>query len=357
MKFSIPREALDAAANRVRPAASGRGDTDGMIRLTAGADGTLRLEATDGTLTVRTSAAATVTDPGVVVVPSKVFCATVSFLAGDVECRTDASSLHISDAAGHTSITAVAADQFTETAQPDSSNTSTFAAGELAKAVRSVERAALRERSNYPGVLFDDEGGSLRLVATDSYCLALVETGLPALPTTPFVPAAELRAAMKVLDATADVAVSADETRIAFDDGTTSVTVALLATQFPAYRPLLATKSVSTVKSDASNLAAAVNRVRTVLVKSELTIRLDGSPDKGLEVSAESKSSGSSTVEVPGAEVDGETLTATVNPMFIVDALASLGSEITISWQQPDRAFVMASTDTRWYVMPTKPTF
>lgn len=355
MKFSIPREALAGAANRVRPAANGRGGTDGMIRITALDGGSVRFEATDGTLTVRTTAGAEVAETGVVVIPSKVFCETVSFLDGEVSCHVEGTSLVIADAAGETKLAMIDDAQFVDTAEPAEEDGVTFPAGELAAAVRSVERAALRDRGNYPGVYFDSEKGSLRLVATDGFCLALVETGLPALAATPFVPAGELNAAMKVLDPGADVTVTADEARIAFDDGTTRVSVALLSAPFPQYRQLLGVKVVATVRTTASNLDAAVKRVRTVLDPAELRIRFDGDPVKGLGVSAESQTSGSSAVDVADAAVEGESLTFRVNPVFVAAALASLSDEVTLEYQEPGKAFVLSSGNTRWYVMPTRP--
>ncbi|MFE6749975.1 MerR family transcriptional regulator [Kitasatospora purpeofusca] len=207
----------------------------------------------------------------------------------------------------------------------------TVPARELAEALDAV-RFAVGGDPELPvlsGVLFDLDGGLLRLVATDRYRIALaevpVESAVPEEGAAPGAPAASAVVPVALADAVRALLGSAAGTvELALGAGTVHVTVgdhriegAALDHDYPDYRPLVRLEPVHRIGLPAAELRAALASAATSSLPS-------GPHGAACEVALLTvDGEGRFAVAAPGAEADGAdgALRVAVNRDFLLEAL------------------------------------
>jgi DNA polymerase-3 subunit beta len=177
VKFRCERDSLgDAISTAQRAVASRTGALPVLSGLRIGAtDGTIELVGSDLELTIRVRMPAQVDELGDAVLPAKLFNDIVSKLeAGSVTVETDGDDAQVHGGRADYKLRLLPLDDFPHLPDPAGSEI-TVAAGPLAEALRGVIPAASRDdaRPILTGVLLTARGGGLRLVATDSYRLAV----------------------------------------------------------------------------------------------------------------------------------------------------------------------------------------
>ena len=353
MKFRCERDTLaDAVATAQRAVASRTGAMPVLsglrVSLTAGS---LELVGTDLELTIRVQIPADTDGEGSAVVPARLFSEIVRQLDGDtvaVELADD--DAHIEAGRFATTLRTLSAAEFPRLPEVGEGGVRVEAAA-FAEALRQVVPGASRDdaRPILTGVLLTASTGGLRLVATDSYRLALrdlqgvsmLEEGQKVL-----VAAKGLGEVQRLLSGeSGEIEVVLGEREVVFRVGTAQVTTRLIEGDFPNYQQLIPSGYPNRLTVSREALQSAVNRVRLVgQSKDSAPIRLAMSAE-GLELSAIAQDVGEAHESVE-AKYEGTDLTVAFNSQFLLDGLdAAASDEVVIESIDPLKPAVMKATD------------
>jgi DNA polymerase III subunit beta len=365
VKFRCERDTLaDAVATAQRAVASRTGAMPVLsgLRVTL-TPGSLELVGTDLELTIRVRVPADTDGEGSAVVPARLFSEIVRQLEGDtvsVELADDDARIEAGRFA--TTLRTLSAAEFPRLPEVSEGGVRVEAAA-FAEALRQVVPGASRDdaRPILTGVLLTASAGGLRLVATDSYRLALrdlqgvsmLEEGQKVL-----VAAKGLGEVQRLLSGeTGDIDVVLGEREVVFRVGGTEVTTRLIEGDFPNYQQLIPSGYPNRLTVSRDALQAAVNRVRLVgQSKDTAPIRL-GMTAEGLELSAIAQDVGEAHESVE-AKYEGTDLTVAFNSQFLLDGIdAAASDEVVIESIDPLKPAVMKATDSAdflYLLMPVR---
>jgi DNA polymerase-3 subunit beta len=365
VKFRCERDTLaDAVATAQRAVASRTGAMPVLsgLRVTL-TPGSLELVGTDLELTIRVRTPADTDGEGSAVVPARLFSEIVRQLEGDtvsVELADDDARIEAGRFA--TTLRTLSAAEFPRLPEVSEGGVRVEAAA-FAEALRQVVPGASRDdaRPILTGVLLTASAGGLRLVATDSYRLALrdlqgvsmLEEGQKVL-----VAAKGLGEVQRLLSSeTGEIDVVLGEREVVFRVGGTEVTTRLIEGDFPNYQQLIPSGYPNRLTVSRDSLQAAVNRVRLVgQSKDTAPIRL-GMTAEGLELSAIAQDVGEAHESVE-AKYEGTDLTVAFNSQFLLDGIdAAASDEVVIESIDPLKPAVMKATDSAdflYLLMPVR---
>ena len=206
---------------------------------------------------------------------------------------------------------------------------------QFSSAVRQVVRAASRDETRsiaLTGVLLAAEADGLRLVATDSYRLALRDLpGLSLLTgeTQVIIPGRALSELARLLGASETLEVRLDEGIASFTIGRAQITTRLIDAEYPNYRGLIPSNQPNHLSVGRDALLEAVRRVALMVQSTPTPIRLVTTSDQ-LELLAITPDRGEAREALP-AKYEGEDLTVAFNPEYLLDGIeATSGDEVSI---------------------------
>ena len=365
MKFRCERDTLaDAVATAQRAVASRTGAMPVLsgLRVTL-TPGSLELVGTDLELTIRVRTPADTEGEGSAVVPARLFSEIVRQLEGDtvsVELADDDARIEAGRFA--TTLRTLSAAEFPRLPEVSEGGVRVEAAA-FAEALRQVVPGASRDdaRPILTGVLLTASAGGLRLVATDSYRLALRDlqgVSMLAEGQKVLVAAKGLGEVQRLLSGeTGEIDVVLGEREVVFRVGGTEVTTRLIEGEFPNYQQLIPSGYPNRLTVSRDALQAAVNRVRLVgQSKDTAPIRL-GMTAEGLELSAIAQDVGEAHESVE-AKYEGTDLTVAFNSQFLLDGIdAAASDEVVIESIDPLKPAVMKATDSAdflYLLMPVR---
>jgi DNA polymerase-3 subunit beta len=203
------------------------------------------------------------------------------------------------------------------------------------------------------GVLLTASGGGLRLVATDSYRLAVrdlqgvtqfLEEGQRVLV------AGRGLAEVQRLLGDGEIEVVLAEREVVFRVGTTEVTARLIEGDFPNYEQLIPSGYPNRLTVNRDVIHAAVERVRLVgQGRDTAPIRLAMTAE-GLELSAVAQDVGEAHESVE-AKYEGTDLTVAFNSQFLLEGIEAAGSaEVVVESIDPLKPAVLRATDNADYL-------
>jgi DNA polymerase-3 subunit beta len=210
----------------------------------------------------------------------------------------------------------------------------TLGAAELAAALRQVVPAASSDdaRPILTGVLMSAEAGGLRLVATDSFRLAVRD--LPgqtvlAEGQSVLVPSRALNDLTKVLGGVGELTVRLGERDAGFEAGDVRLTTMLIEGDFPNYRGLIPSSAPpNRLVVSREGLLEGLRRVK-LLAREATPVRLAMSPE-GLDLVAVTQDVGQAH-ESLDAKYEGTELTVAFNPDYLLQGVEVLeGDEVLI---------------------------
>ncbi|MDA8314440.1 MAG: DNA polymerase III subunit beta, partial [Actinomycetota bacterium] len=177
MKFRSERDSLADVLTTAGRAAGGRGATSAVLSglMLRALGNRLEVTGTDLDLTVRVEHEVIGIEDGACVVPARLTADVVRALeAGAVTLESDDEKVEISSARAHFGLRSFPVVEFPALPAPPPPSV-TLPRALLVEALRQVVRAASNDdaRPLLTGVLMTSEGRAVRLVATDSYRLAL----------------------------------------------------------------------------------------------------------------------------------------------------------------------------------------
>jgi DNA polymerase-3 subunit beta len=364
MKFSVEKDHLLKFINIVIRATQSKLTSGGIrssIKLQLKND-SLRLSASDLDISIETSLDVNGAQDGTVVVPGKVIQDIVrSFKPGSITFNSDADSLFIVNDTVKFEIKVYNNDTFIPI-QNIEGKSETLPSIELSKAIFQVGKAASNDeiRPVLTGILLSFNEKKLRLVATDSYRLAIKEidinnnelNGISVL-----VPAKALNEVEKIMSAVPEVELinlTVDEGHVKFTIGDTQVITQLINETFPLYEKLIPEDISQKITINKENLEDAIKRMK-LFVKDLKSSVLISESENGIKMSASSFDFGSGE-EVIDAELTGGELQISFNPNYLLDGIETIEeeeTEILISTpKKPVLIKALSSDQFKYILMP-----
>jgi DNA polymerase III subunit beta len=364
MKFRSERdtlvEALSAAARAVSTRAVGA--TTGLHLLVKGNE--LTATGTDLDLTVRAVIEVIGIDDGEAVVPARLVADAVRHLeAGAVTIDAGDEKVEISAARSRFSLRTFPPADF-PSLPASGSRTTAVPAGELVEALRQVVRASSSDdaRPLLTGVLFTNEDGVLRLVATDSYRLALCDlVGRTAIAgdrdlLVPSRALNELQRLCTSLGDDAEVGVALSDTEVTFLAGDATISSRLIDGAYPDYRQLIPASYPNRLHLGKETVLAALRRARLLVRDNTTSVRLTMHAS-GVDLKVVSHDLGDVEETVDG-DFTGEELTIAFNPTYLIDGVDAVpGDEVVIETSDSARPAMVhgAEHDSfRYLLMPVR---
>lgn len=270
---------------------------------------------------------------GVAVLPARLVSDVVKALpSGAVEVAVDDDQARITAGRSEFSLRVFPADEFPRLSEP-AGEPVTIDGAQFLGALKQVVPAASSDdaRPILTGVLVAAEEGGLRLVATDSYRLAVRDLPgqtLLAEGQSVLVPSRALNDLTKVLGDGAELTLRLGERDASFVAGNVRLTTVLIEGDFPPYRGLIPSSHPNRLIVGREALLEGVRRVK-LLAREATPVRLAMS-NEGLELVAVTQDVGQAH-EAIDAKFEGTELTAAFNPDYLLQGIEVMpGDEVVI---------------------------
>ena len=335
MKLTVPRETLLAKLGIAVRGASTRSAIQTLagvlIRVT---EDRVDLEATDMELGVRVGLKATDSTPGQAVVPGRLLLDVVRALPAEqvsLEYRSAQQDVEVESGSAKFHLRTLPPEDFPKLPEASADGAMSVPSAAFVETITRVARAASRDetRPHLTGVLVTASGQELRMVATDSYRLAVKETRLDNALSGELeanVPARTLQELARIAAAgeAKSIGVTALENQVVFTVDDVILSSRLVEGRFPNYQQLLPESYEHKLKVSREELLEVVRRVG-LLAQKNAPLRLRFA-DGALDVSAQTPDVGEARESLP-IPFDGEPLEIGFNPEFFRDGLESAESE------------------------------
>jgi DNA polymerase III subunit beta len=378
VKFRSERDSLVEVLGIAGRAVGGRGTSSPVLSgvLLQCEGNHLVVTGTDLDLTIRVEQEIIGLEDGECVVPARLTADIVRSLEpGAVTLEGTEEKVEISAARSRFGLRAFPVVEF-PTAPSPGEPTIVLPGSMVGEGLRQVVRAASSDdaRPLLTGVLLTKEEGAIRLVATDSYRLALRDLeGTGGLPEGRdiLVPARALAELQRLASAGSgaapesegdnaggpvDVGVTTSPNEISFTRGPVRISTRLLEGTYPDYRQLIPDHYPNRLHLGKETLIGALRRVRLLVRDNTTPVRLSMRPG-GVDLSVVSQEVGDASETVDG-DFTGEDLVIAFNPSYLIDGVdAVLGDEVIIETADPSRPATVRAAEHenfRYLLMPVR---
>jgi DNA polymerase-3 subunit beta len=205
------------------------------------------------------------------------------------------------------------------------------------------------------GVLLSVEENTIRLVATDSYRLAVcdsnAETSSSDEAFVTIVPGSTFHDVLSLPSMTEQIMVGTTDSQVVFSFGNTTYVSRKIEGNFPNYRQLLPASFTTAVRLDAEQFGSALRRV-SVIAASNPSVRFDADlAGKLMRLSASSPDQGESS-ELVDADVEGQDMSIALNFHYVFDCVNAVSGtdELTLELQGPMQPAIFKSYGTINYL-------
>ena len=362
MKFRCEREILADALTTAGRAATSRSGTLPVLsglRLDV-SDGQLTVTGTDLELTIRLSVPVHSDQDGSAVVPARLVADIVRSLpAGAVDISIGDDDMSISAGRSQFSVRPLSLSDYPAQVEP-TADPVTLTSSQVGDALRQVVRAASTDdaRPVLTGVLIASEESGLKMVATDSYRLAvrdLPQSSILAAGQKVLVPGRALVELQRVLSADAELSVRLGAREAVFEAGGTRLTTRLIEGEYPNYRNLLPSSYPNQLTVGRDALLEALRRVK-ILAQDSTPVRLGLGADT-LQLTAITQDVGNAHEEID-ASYTGTEMTVAFNPDYLASGVDAVeGDEVTLSTLDPMKPAVLRGVghdDYLYLLMPVR---
>lgn len=328
MRMRADRDDLSdvfARANRAVAPRSALPVLQGLLCEVAG--GALRVTGTDLDVTVRTRLEVEVLDEGRVVIPGKLLEQAVRRMPpGTVTLALGDSDVEITGNGPRFTLRPLSVEDFPHL--DDSPVEGTEVDGDtLALAISQVTAAASSDaaRPVLTGVLFEAAPDGLRLVATDSYRLAVRDLPGMGIEGAGLVPARGLRELPRTVGS-AKVRVGIGAREAVFESERGSLRLRLIEGSFPKYQSLLPDRYPNEVVVSREEVLDALGRV-SLVAEDHIPVRLRLLAG-GVEIAVTRQDVGAETEHLAG-EYRGEEdeVSIAFNPRFLADGIGAVAAD------------------------------
>jgi DNA polymerase-3 subunit beta len=334
VKFSLPREPFLAQLGVAVRGVSARSAIQTLSGVMVSCrQGVVELQATDMELGIRVRIDGPTERDGGALLPGRLLLDVVRSLPGEeltVEAGGAEGDVELSSGPATFRLRTLPADDFPSLPEPDAPLLRVSATA-FSDTVAKVARAASRDetRPHLTGVLVSASQRELRMVATDSYRLAVKEAQLEEElegSVEVNVPARALQELTRIAAAAGagEVGVATLPNQAVFQVDSTTISSRLVEGRFPNYQQLLPESYEHELRVDGGELLAVVRRI-SLLAQRNAPLRLRFTEGE-LEVSARTPDVGEAREMLPVA-FRGETLEIGFNPEFLRDGLEAAASD------------------------------
>ncbi len=364
VKFRCERDVLaDALATAGRAATSRTGALpvlEGLFLQVRGDE--LSITGTDLEMSIRLTVAVGGVSDGAIVVPARLSADAVKSLpAGAVELSVGDDDVTISAGRSQFSLRSYNVDDYP--AQPDpAAEAVSVTSSDFADALRQVVRAASTDeaRGVITGVLIAAEDDGVRMVATDSYRLAvrdLPDNGMLTGGQKVLVPHRALTELQRILGAGQELTVRFGARQATFECGTTRLTTRLIEGEYPNYRNLVPASSPNQLTVGKEALLEALRRVKIMAQRdSSSAVRLSLGGDV-LTLSVRDQDYGKAVEELD-VRYEGDEMLVGFNPDYLVSGVDAIDAdEVTFALRDPVKAVVLRGVgkdDYLYLLMPLR---
>jgi DNA polymerase-3 subunit beta len=346
VKFRCERDILaEALAIAARAASSRPGALPVLsgVRLALTGD-VLSVTATDIELTIRTDIEVAGIDDGAAVIPARLITEIVRNLpGGSVALTASEDEVLISSGRSEFTVRPLALADYPILSEPETEAVS-LSSAEVGDAFRQVVRAASTDESRavLTGVLITAEDTGMKMVATDSYRLAvrdlpqssMLESGQKVL-----IPGKALSEVQRLLGGAEELKVRLGAREAVFESGTTRLTTRLIEGEYPNYRNLLPTSAPNVLVVGRDDLLDALRRAK-ILARDTTPVRLKLTADE-LILNAITQDIGNA-VERIDARYSGQEMEIAFNSDYLFAGVeATEGEEISLSVTEPGKPAVV----------------
>lgn len=315
-----------ARANRAIAARSPLPVLQGLLCEVSG--GTLRVTGTDLDVTVRTRLDVEMLEEGTVLIPGKLLEQAVRRMpSGMVTISLSDSDVEITGNGPRFTLRPLSLEDFPHL--DDTAIGGTEVDGEaLALAINQVTVAASGDaaRPVLTGVLFESRAEGLRLVATDSYRLAVRDLPGVGIEGSGLVPARGLRELPRTVGSS-KVRVGLGAREAAFESDRGSLRLRLIEGTFPKYQSLLPERYPNEVTVSKDSILEALARV-SLVAEDHIPVRLH-LLGGGVEIAVTRQDVGAETEHLAGDyRGTDEEVSIAFNPRFLADGVGAVASDV-----------------------------
>lgn len=337
VKFRCERDVLADALAAAGRATSGRTGLPVLsgIRLDLSGD-RLTVTGTDLDLTIRTEFTVGGERDGATVLPARLIADIVRSMGeGAVSIDAGVDDVQIVGGRSQFAVRPLSTDDYPRL-PPPADHAVTIPADVFGEALRQVVRAASTDdaRPILTGVLLAAEADGLRLVATDSYRLAVRDlpgTSVLAADQKVLVPSRALAELQRLLTGGPSVTLRLGERDATFEVGDTRLTTRLIEGEFPNYRQLIPGPQPNVLTVAREPLLEAIRRVR-ILARDSTPIRVAMATDH-VRLMAINQELGQAAEELE-AHFTGNEMTVGFNPDYLAAGVEAMTTdEITLESQ------------------------
>lgn len=341
MKFSINKGELQNALTTVMKGAVVRTSAPVLAGVYCRAEqDRLCLQTTDNILSIRYHVNALVEEEGQVVIPAKLWADIIKTLPdAAVHLETHEDSVSILCDTASFSLKTLPAKEFPGFPEVDPQQTLEIPFKSFASMIKKVSRIASHDESRaiLTGILISYEDKTLRLVATDSYRLAVVEVDFEQGSDEPFeavIPSNFLQDIASLPSSNDNISLSLTENQIVIKYQDTVFVNRRLEGNYPNYRQLIPQSYETKVEFPTSQLVSVVKRI-SLLSTSTSPLRFDVNLDsQTTQISTVSQDIGAAQ-EIIKSKVEGGDMVVAFNHQYVLDGLNVIETE-TVDFELQD---------------------
>lgn len=207
------------------------------------------------------------------------------------------------------------------------------------------------------GVLFELDGGRLRLVATDTKRLVVTDgtTAAGQVKASCVVPRKTVQAIRRALPATGEVSVAIRANEIEFAADRLRVLSRVLEGKFPPYDKIMPAKKLPQKATVTAGVMLAAVRQAAIVTDAESRRADFGFGPDGMTITASGAGSGQADITADLAGYVGDPVEIAFDPGYVLDALRGVGAdaEVTLEMDGPSKPALFRLADGwRHLIMP-----
>lgn len=295
-------------------------------------NGLLKIYSTNLEIAITTQVRCKVEEEGEITVVGKTINELISSLPNkNITLETKNGEMKVETENYHTVIKTLPAEEFPLIPKLDGGQSLNLEAISLKNSLDQVVFAASTNQTQpeISGVLFSEDGGELKVVATDRYRLAEKKIPLENKTNTArdvIIPQKTIIELSRIIGSQKGVVeVVFNETQVSLSFNDTQIISRLIDGQYPDYKQIIPTEFQVTVTTEKQPLINAL-RATAVFSQSSNSVKFDFSADKqSVTLAAESSDLGKSEVEL-AAKVDGKSVAVVLNYRYVLDSLLGIES-------------------------------
>lgn len=363
MIFNINRSELLNALIIVSKGTSTRSTRPVLSGVYIKAEGTeLTMQTTNLERSVRYKVRALIEKPGETVIPEKLLLEIVKNLPdAAVEFRTNGDSVSVSCDTASYVLRVLDPGDFPNFPQVDIENSITVPFSDFCSMVKHVAKVVSKDQSRaaLTGVLVSTIPSGLRMVATDSYRLAIAEAETPSVSEgfNALVSGTFLQEVASLPALTENIEIGLSDNQVVFTFQSMVLINRRIEGKFPNYKQIIPDSYTTRTCFSTSSLVTAVKRVGLVSDSSS-PVKIDIREDMHEASISSTTQDVGSAVEILPCEVSGEEVVIAFNYQYLLDGLLAVSTpQVFLETQSSLKPGILKSGDGEnflYLIMPVR---